>query len=226
MLAASRILLANVSGLLRAVGAASLGQLAAMRGEVSAATAAATELASEASSSSANGTAANANLSPAQRARAAIEALHRDIFENRVLDPYLQFASPEEEEAYRERERERKQEIDRALALGTPEGLRRAADVTQEQLRDAGEHGADRSPDFAGMMSQIGSAKESINAPTTASQAQAQLPHPPSSEVADIAATLRAAGLSSDVAAHDGSGHGLNFDRLAAVAGRTNEGLG
>lgn len=202
----------------RTVGSANLGSLLALRGEVSATTSSATNLANQAISSAASTAAAQANLSPAERARASIEALNRDLFENRVLDPYLSFDSPEDEEAYRKREREREAEIKRALAFGTPEGDRRAADLTHDQLRDAGAHGADRSPDFAGMWSQNETARQVLANATPADQAPTPSVKSPSSEVADIAATLRAAGLSRDIPSVEEGGHGLSFDSFAQLS--------
>lgn len=74
----------------------------------------------------------------------SIEAVGRDVFEKRVLDPYLCFASAVDEEAYRKRERERDEFRTHALALRTPEGDRRELELAQDQLRDAGGHGRDR----------------------------------------------------------------------------------
>lgn len=200
------------------VGSASLGSLLALRSEVAATASSATNLANQAISSAASAAAAQANLSPAERARANIEALNRDLFENRILDPYLRFNSAEDEEAYRKREREREAEIKRALALGTPEGDRRAADLTHDQLLDAGAHGADRAPDFGDMLNQSAAAKDTFANATPADQAVELHPKSPSSDVADIAATLRAAGLSRDIPAGGESGHGLSFDRLAQLS--------
>ncbi len=202
----------------RTVGSANLGSLLALRGEVAATASSATNLANQAISSAASAAAAQANLSPAERARASIEALNRDLFENRVLDPYLRFASPEDEEAYRKREREREAEIKRALALGTPDGDRRAAELTHDQLLDAGAHGADRAPDFRDMLNQSAAAKDTFANATPADLAVESPPKSPSSEVADIAATLRAAGLSRDIPATEESGHGLSFDSLAQLS--------
>lgn len=85
----------------RTVGDANLGGLLALRGEVAATATNASNLAHQAVSTAASSSAAHGHMTPAERARANIEALHRDLFEKRVLDPYLQFKSPEEEEAYR-----------------------------------------------------------------------------------------------------------------------------
>jgi hypothetical protein len=207
----------------RTVGSANLGSLLALRHEVAATSSSASALATQAISNAASNAANQANLSPAERARATIEALHRDLFENKVLDPYLRFASSEDEEAYRKRERERKEEIDRAMALGTPEGLRRAAELTQDQLRDADAHGAGRSPDFGRLVADANRAQGLV------AQAEKQpienVPVPPavSNDVADIAATLRTAGLSAPSPTSNESGHGLSFDALAA-SGRANDG--
>lgn len=209
----------------RTVGSANLGGLLALRGEVVATASSATNLANQATNSAANAAAANANLTPAQQARASIEALSRDLFENRVLDPYLRFSSPEDEEAYRKREREREAEVKRALELGTPEGNRRAAELTQDQLRDAGAHGADRSPDYAGLWNQSASAKDTLINATPADQTLTAPTKSPSSEVSDIAATLRAAGLTGEAPATADEGHGLSFEKLA-LATRDHEGRG
>lgn len=209
----------------RTVGSANLGSLLALRGEVVATSISATNLANQAISTAANAAAAQANLSPAERARASIEALNRDLFENRVLDPYLRFASPEDEEAYRRREQERKEEIKRVLALGTPVGLRRAAELTHDQLRDAGSHGADRSPDYARLMGTANEARELAMPHEKQGSAHDNAQPAVSNDVADIAATLRAAGLSRPPPTNNEEGHGLSFDKLSAVT-RTNEGRG
>lgn len=209
----------------RTVGSANLGSLLALRGEVAATASSATNLANQAINSAASSAAAQASLTPAERARASIEALNRDLFEKRVLDPYLRFNSPEDEEAYRKRERERKEEIDRAMALGTPEGLRRAAELTHDQLRDADEHGAGRSPDFGRLMNRANEARE-LAMPHEKQVTAADTAQPTvSNDVADIAATLRAAGLSAPPQITNEGGHGLSFDKLSAAT-RTTEGRG
>jgi hypothetical protein len=206
------------------VGSANLGSLLALRGDVTATAASATALANQAIST-ATSAAANANLSPAQRARASLETLQRDLFENKVLDPYLKFSSAKDEEEYRKREAERDAEIKRALALGTPGGLRRATNLMQEQLRDAGAHGADRSPDFERLVNTASEARELAMPHEKQRSAVDDVQPTVSNDVADIAATLRAAGLSGPPPTNNQSGHGLSFDKLAAV-GRANDGRG
>lgn len=209
----------------RTVGSANLGGLLSLRSEVAAASSSATALANQAISTAAIAITANANLSPTERARASIAALSRDLFENKVLDPYLQFTSAKDEEDYRKRERERKEEIDRAMALGTPEGVRRAGELAEDQLRDAGAHRADRSPEFGRLMATANVAQELTTNTVMQGTAHPSAEPAPSNDVADIAATLRAAGLSAAPPTSNEGGHGLSFDKLAAV-GRTNDGRG
>lgn len=216
-LSASRQQLASLTDLLRQIGTASLAQLSDLRREVASTAASAIELANQATSVAGNSAGADANLTPTQRARAAIEALHRELFENRVLDPYLQFATPEEEEAYRQRERERNDEIKRALALGTPEGDHSAANLMQEQLRDAGAHGADRSPDFADMVQRADEAMADLR-PQTREQSPANVgvqstqsgtPGISDDGFGDILAALKAAGVTTPVTQASDAGHGV-----------------
>lgn len=201
----------------RTVGTASLGSLLALRHEVAATSSSASALATQAISNAASTAAAQANLSPAERARATIEALHRDLFENKVLDPYLRFASPEDEEAYRKREREREAEIKRALALGTPEGDRRALELQQDQLRDAGAHGADRSPDYSGLVQRADAAMADLQPqaahPSLADErivaAQSEGRAMSDDGLGDILATLKAAGVTTPAIQASDAGHGV-----------------
>lgn len=205
----------------RSVGSANLGSLLALRGEVAATASSATILANQAINTATNAAAANANLTPAERARANIEALSRDLFENRVLDPYLRFASPEDEEAYRKRERERKEEVDRAMALGTPEGIQRAAELQQNQLRDAGAHGADRSPNYADMLKRSNAAFADLQPPHQAAEQAAihsesasvrpAQPTPADDGFGDILATLKAAGVTTPAVQARDAGHGVSI---------------
>jgi hypothetical protein len=130
------------------IGSANLGSLLALRSDVTLAASSATALASQATSTAASTVAANSNLSSAQRTRASIEALGRDLFDKRVLDPYLQFPSADDKEAYRKRERERAEAYDREMAKGTSEGDRRALQIQKAQLADAKAHGAEGAPEL------------------------------------------------------------------------------
>lgn len=163
VLATSRSQLTSVITLRQQIGVSSGSTLAHLRSEVAAAATAAAATAQQASGVSGNADRAGGGMTP-QAARQTIETIGHDIFDRKVLDPYLQFSSKEDEEAYRKRERERKAEIDRALALHTPEGDQKAAELTHAQLVDAGAHGADRSPDFAGLVSDNDAALTTLRA--------------------------------------------------------------
>lgn len=211
----------------RMLSTANLGGLFALRNEVASATTNASAIVSQATFNAANSGTATASLLQSERARAAITALHGDLFERRVLDPYLQFDSLEDEEAYRKRELEREAEIRRALELRTPEGDRRAADLVQDQLRDAGAHGADRSPDFAGMVQRADAAMADLRPladnPSPANVgAQAELSEGQAladDGLSDILATLRAAGVTTPAIQSSDAGHGVALTAVQAREG-------
>lgn len=91
---------------------------------------------------------ANSPEAQQQRLRTSLAAMHHDLFEKKILDPYLRFESAGEEEEYRKRERERKGEVERLQKIGTPEALQKVAALQKDQIQDAGQHGATASPDF------------------------------------------------------------------------------
>lgn len=84
-------------------------------------------------------------------------------YEDRIFDPYLRFDSVEEERAYREREAARQHAIEAALAEGTPQGNRRALQLSREQLEDAGRHGADQSPEFGAWVERIDQSERAMD---------------------------------------------------------------
>lgn len=123
--------------------------LVSIRAEVSAFVAAAQAVAQQARTVAATAQAAEVALHAASAAaRQEITSFVHDFYEKKIFDPYLRFASVEDEEAYRKREAERREAIDKALAEGTPEGNLRANQLAIDQLKDAGAHGADQSPDY------------------------------------------------------------------------------
>lgn len=161
------------------------------------------------------------------RTRATVMDISRDIYERRIFDPYLRFASPEDEAGYREREEANRRAIEEALAEGTPDGDLRAARLIRRQLADAGEHGADASPEFAGRMLRINRDIEGLERAVALSQQlgaqneqgsarpeRAQQSPPPASDdqLASVLATFRAAGIAGGVSTED-SAHGLSVDR-------------
>ena len=96
-------------------------------------------------------------------ARATAQSFAHDFYERKIFDPYLRFSSAEDEAEYRKREEANRKAIDAALAEGTPEGTLRAIRLEQAQLRDAGAHGADRSPDYAGTQDRLAHTEASLN---------------------------------------------------------------
>lgn len=202
--------LSVLAGLQASIGTASATALAAMKGEIASAVAQSKTLADEAREKAS--AASGAAMTP-RDARAAVVSIGHDLFRNHVLDPYLEFSSAEDEKEYRKREHDREEEMARALAMHTPEGDRRAAELVRSQLQDAGAHGANRAPEFADMQEK---AEKAVRALDIAAPAQVtKNAPPPSNDVTSIAATLRAAGLGTSLSADGDSGHGLNFDKLA-----------
>ena len=91
---------------------------------------------------------ANSPEARQQRVQTSLGAMHHDLFEKKILDPYLRFESEQEEEEYRKRERARKEEIERLQKIGTPEAMKQANALIGEQLKDAERHGAGAAPEM------------------------------------------------------------------------------
>jgi hypothetical protein len=129
--------------------------MAALRAEITAAVAA-----THAYALSVSGVTGTAQTSPGEQAAQAalrdasvaahqtVENFERDFYGRKIFDPYLKFASTQDEDEYRRREQERQHAIEKAQAENTPEGNLRATKLAIAQLEDAGAHGADRSPDY------------------------------------------------------------------------------
>lgn len=178
--------LQRLTTLQHSIGAASPEALNQMRAEIVATVNGAQAIAQQGRASSSTDDRA---ADPAQQSRRSLTAIQRDLFESRVLDPYLQFASADDEEEYRQRERERNEAMQRELAKGTLEGQRRANEIAAAQMADARAHGADASPDFGRLQSQI-----EQNSLAIRQQEQAQSPVPASAD--NIGLALAAAGVS------------------------------
>ena len=123
--------------------------LSAIRAEVAASVAATQALVQQTQSGSSLVLSAQAALVAASEAarRTTTDFMH-DYYDRHLFDRYLKFASTEDEEEYRRREQERKAAIEKAQAEHTPQGDLRANKLAIEQLKDAGAHGADQSPDY------------------------------------------------------------------------------
>lgn len=139
------------------------GDAATLRAAVRATVEAVQAIVPQTRTSAANGHAADRALHQAvDQARRVTDDFVHDFYERRIFDPYLSFASPEEEQAYRDREEARQRAIEAARALGTPEGDLLAVRLSREQLEDAGRHGADRSPDYAASLDALRTAEEGL----------------------------------------------------------------
>ncbi|HEV7233753.1 MAG TPA: hypothetical protein VGN36_05865, partial [Sphingorhabdus sp.] len=150
-----------LAALQRQIGTASPAALAGLRSEIIATVNAAQAVAQH-SRAAANDDRPDRAMTAAD-ARQAIAHIGRDIFSHRLLNPYLRFASPEDEEAYRKREEQNRKAYELELAKGTPEGNRRAAEILNRQLIDAQAHGADASPDFADLLTRAQIAQAALD---------------------------------------------------------------
>jgi hypothetical protein len=149
-------------------------------------------------------------------ARAQVAGFMADYYDRKIFEPYLRFASAEDEAAYREREERRRKEIEEARALGTPEGDLRALQLSKEQMRDAGAHGADKSPDFEARFAALSSSETQLTKASEARSPKAasnEADPPKDTAVADVAldpsllALLKAKVAIADASKLDG--HGL-----------------
>lgn len=153
-----------LAALQRQIGTASPAILAGLRSEIIATVTAAQSVAQH-SRATATVTDKAASLADVTtNTRRAIQNIADELFEQKKLDPYLQFASDEDEAEYRKREAERYAYIKAELAKGTPQGAANAAKAATEQLDDARDHGADSSPDFARMYAVVSEASDAQRA--------------------------------------------------------------
>lgn len=163
-------------------------------------------------------------------ARREVTSFVDDFYEKKIFDPYLQFASKEEEEAYRKREAERREAIEKALAKGTPEGDLLANRLAIDQLKDAGAHGADQSADYAPMLAGLRGTEAKLAAQAGKSPAAGTVAEagPTAADPIDriqapvmidpaVLAEIRATGVI--VADQQGSGHGVSTRDSAAKSG-------
>lgn len=224
-----------LSQLTRQIGRADAGSLAALGGTVSAAIATAHELSRQATDlASANDPVSTAVLLAfaSAQARAAVQEDVRDIYGRKIFDPYLHFASTEDEAAYRRREEENHRAIDKALAEHTPQGDLRATQIMRTQLLDAKAHGADASPEFASMWDRNARSSDDLKSAMSVRQSPVEA-YPrqegparndgaaliPSGDLAAALAGLRAAGIDGGVTT-DHAAHGLSAGAPSVSAKR------
>lgn len=205
--------------------------LGTIRSEVMASVAATQALVQQAQTGAASTQTAQVALYAASEgARRSVTSFMHDYYDRHAFDRYLKFTSTEDEEEYRRREDERKKAIDAAVAEHTPEGNLKATDLSIEQLKDAGAHGADKSPEYKRDLDSLTkahndlqreiAAKDPVSRSTQGAAAEsavdplqsvaAKAPHAKS-----VAATLLAAGITAP--ASDNIGHGVN-DRTSPTS--------
>lgn len=139
--------LQRIAQLQRDVNGASVASLAALRSDVTAALATVQQVTGQARNTAAFAETTSAAHLEAASVIARSEA-RTTMADMSKYDPYLQFSSPDEEDAYRQREAERRARVDAELAKKTPEGNLNAAGAAVGQMTDAGAHGAVNSPEF------------------------------------------------------------------------------
>jgi len=194
-------------------------QLVAISVQVAAAVSTAAGTARQAQQAAASGiSSGSGSLGQAsQAARAAVNEFEDAYFKDHKFDAYLHFKSEEDEREFHQREAERQAQIEKALALHTPQGDLLAAQLSEAQLRDAGAHGADRSPDFAPLLAKVEASRETLkttlgeNGKKEAASERLNAAQAPSAgnEAADIPADVLASFRKMKAPETDAAGHGL-----------------
>jgi hypothetical protein len=144
----------SLQQLQKQVGTASLTTLAGLRAEIAGAVATTQTLAEQGRvvATTAGQAAAEALATASANSRAQVTSIIRDMHR---FDSHLDFASTEDEAAYRKRETERLAYINGQHAKGTPEGDLNAAGAAIGQMADAKAHGAGDSPEFEGRWNEL-----------------------------------------------------------------------
>ena len=147
--------LQSLQALQAALATASPTALISMRAEVQASITTAGTTVQQARLAGSQQSAEMASLAAVRaESRQLAEATQRVLFEDRILDASLRFASPAEEEAYRRREAERLALID-SLDPRNPRSARDQLLIQRDQVDDAMAHGADCDPRAQQMRDQI-----------------------------------------------------------------------
>lgn len=232
---ASRIQIAlqltNLSALSQQVSGANEASLQRMQAEVAATIAAAQSLADAGAGNGADAGAATPLTVANANARRTAQNFVTDFYEKHEFDKHLEFKSDEDARAYREREAERLKEIKEALARNTTQSNQRVLQLEQEQLKDAGDHGADKSPDFQSWKDQLNAQAATLQQAATK---QSEAPSAPDvttnitstkseQPVFAVDPNIMAALKSSGVVVADQSqqGHGVSADQAHTGTVRT-----
>lgn len=132
------------------IATATPAMMASMRAEIAASMEAVASIAQQARAAASDAALGAAQLAATTAATLKIVTdLTGDLYERHIFDPYLKFASKEDEAEYHQREAENQRYIREQLEKNTPEGTLNAAGATTDQMLDANAHGAGDSPDFA-----------------------------------------------------------------------------
>jgi hypothetical protein len=156
--------LAAIQGLRQQVATAGLLTLISLSSNVSASVASTATVVAQGQAVADRAVAAAELAKADAEARQSVAGFMDDYYKKRIFDPWLRFASKDDEEAFRQRERERQEAIARAQAKHTPEGDLEANRLSIEQLKDAGAHGADQSPVYGHMMRGLTASKDQLSA--------------------------------------------------------------
>jgi hypothetical protein len=210
------------------IGRADINGLIAMRSEVTASVAASQSVVQQAQQgTSASQTTEAAVQQASANARQTVSDFERDYYERHIFERYLTFSSAEDEEEYRKREQDRRTEIEKSVAEHTPQGDLRAANLSLDQLHDAGRHGASKSSEYSRWDKDLTGKRDALARAIDAKDKQVRTapssPDPlsdvqPEAKVSpEVLGSLRAAGVA--IAADDAQGHGVP----SATRGQTPE---
>lgn len=194
----AQLQLTMLATLRQQIGNASPATLSAMSNEIVAAVAQAHSVIQQGRANLANSEASSASTTA--NARQVVQSVADDVFRQKLLDPYLEFSSAEDEEEYRKREQARDAEVKRLLALDTPEANKRAVALLDQQLTDAENHGAGRSADIANMRQRLQNADTVFGAPVPERDVVAPKPSKDTAasdddDLSNVMAALQAAGV-------------------------------
>ncbi|MEP7008648.1 MAG: hypothetical protein ABI810_21895 [Sphingomonas bacterium] len=228
--------LGALNALRKQVGSTGGSSLAAMRSEIASAISASQSTTQQARTSAAGKADVAELIKRAQEAREQVDAVMRGM---KDFEPYLKFASPEDEAEYRKREAERRALIEAEEAKGTAQGDLNASNVALRQLVDAKAHGADRSPLFASRLTALTNARDhlegaqanatetqhnTVDSSPTLARARADEASSSPSDLGDAMAALKAAGVTKDEIAFDSGPDGKPLMSTAALKATTTSG--
>ncbi len=220
--------LLNLSAVRQQVGNATETALQQMRAEVSA-TVAAAQAAADAVAGGAEAGASTPLAVASAKARQTAQSFVTEFYDKKVFDQWLEFNSDEDRKAYEEREKERQREIQEALAAKTDAGNARALQIEREQLNDAADHGAKRSPQYQEYSDNLDAAGAELKAAMGVGKPTAKLNAAIEAGADDMATSKDVHGEAAKVLKQAGvvvadqsqTGHGVTVDAsIAALLAR------